>query len=228
MNWNAAIRTFCACAITAALCWCVIFRLAPALDAWGKSAPPDLQPTLTRLNATLDAVNAPCTGFHGSVTCGPLAQLSQTEKNVGIVAGQSALQVKQSGVLIDAAAKSITQVSEHVNLAADSATSALATVSVDLTMLQPTIKATTPLLLNAGDAVQDIDTFIKQNSPIVHTFLTNANGTLDSTNEIAYDFKQVADKETAEFLKPVKWYMVPIKRGGQLIDIGAAVARNIP
>ena len=200
MNWNAAIRTFCACAITAALCWCVIFRLAPALDAWGKSAPPDLQPTLTRLNATLDAVNAPCTGFHGSVTCGPLAQLSQTEKNVGIVAGQSALQVKQSGVLIDAAAKSITQVSEHVNLAADSATSALATVSVDLTMLQPTIKATTPLLLNAGDAVQDIDAFIKDNSPLVHTNLVNVAGMTNSGNLMLID----AQWKTHELLHPDK------------------------
>ena len=202
-------------------------HLDAALVAWGASAP-HTAPTIARINATLDAINAPCTGFHGSVTCGPLAQLAQTEKNVGIVAGQSALQVKQSGVLIDAAAKSVTAVSEHVNLAADSATSALAAVSVDLTALNAPIKAVTPILLNVNDAVEDVDAFIKQNSPIVHTFMTNANGAMDSMNGIAYDGKLIADKTSADYLKA----RTPWGKVGTVLldtyDILALGARHTP
>lgn len=84
-------------------------------------------------NTTLDEINAPCTSFHGSATCGPIAQLSQTEKNIGILAGQGALQVKQNGALLTTAGDSVISVSSHLNDAVDQlrGTAGSATATLD-------------------------------------------------------------------------------------------------
>lgn len=100
----------------------------------------DLNATVTNLNtlvargsATLDAVNAPCGSFHGSATCGPLAQLSQTEKNFGIVAGQTALEVRQSGLIVTTAADNMNQIGVRVGAAVDQigGTAKSATATID-------------------------------------------------------------------------------------------------
>lgn len=79
---------------------------------------PDLAPVVAHADRTLSGldkieaqIDAPCTGYHGSVSCGVLAQAAQTEKNIGIVAGQTALQVKQSGELVAAATQSLQETS---------------------------------------------------------------------------------------------------------------------
>lgn len=196
MNYNTLTRTLCLAALCAGALaggYVALGHLDRALDAWAGAAP-NVGPTLAKVNATLDVINAPCVGFHGSVTCGALAQLSQTEKNVGIVAGQSALQVKQSGVLIDAAATSVKAVSEHVNMAADAATGTLAQAQVDLTSLNTTIKGVAPVLLRADDAIGDVDAFIKDNSPIVHQLAVNVDGMTDSANKMLVTGNQVEQK----------------------------------
>jgi ABC-type transporter Mla subunit MlaD len=99
-------------------------------------APPDLGPTVDKLNTTIDkanalllALNAPCTDFQGNYSCGPILTLAQTEKNIGILAGKSAQQVQQSATLINAAATGIRDVSASAKGALDQGTETLKQVN---------------------------------------------------------------------------------------------------
>jgi hypothetical protein len=58
--------------------------------------------------------------------------------------------------------------------------------------------------------------------------LDNIAGMTDQGNGILTDFRKVADKATSDWLKPVPWWKAPISKGGELIDIGAAIARHVP
>ena len=51
---------------------------------------------------------------------------------------------------------------------------------------------------------------------------------LDNAAGISGDFRTIADKATADFIRPVPWWQQPIKKSGQIIDIGAAIARHTP
>jgi hypothetical protein len=62
----------------------------------------------------------------------------------------------------------------------------------------------------------------------VGEMLDNLAGVTSHGNAIAGDFQQVADKARADFLRPIPWWQQPIKKSGQLIDIGAAIARHTP
>ena len=161
-KWLQFVLAGCAIAITGAVC-ALCWQTARQEQAIGDAATalrqsmPDLrgvEKTVEKASSTLDAINAPCVGFHGSVTCGPIAQLSQTAKNVGIVAGLSAQQVKQSGVLIDSAAKSVTEVSAHVNRTADALTQTAQGATDTLAEGKRTIAAAQPVL---GAFKQDAD-----------------------------------------------------------------------
>ena len=235
MNWNAAIRTLCLIALSAFGCWALVHmgRAAEGVEQASSKASskiPDLQKTVDKANSTLDAINAPCTGFHGSVTCGPLAQLSQTEKNVGILAGQSALQVRQTGALVTAVAQnldtvgdSVKQTAAHLNKTADAATELTQGLA---DRVPATLDTANSLLRHSDAAMGDLDALLKDHA--IHETLDNLQVTTQNIGGITADLRQVSDKETADFLKPVKWYMVPAKRAGEFIDIGAAIARNFP
>src|SRR6202021_846040 len=71
--------------------------------------------TVALVNKTITTVNSPCTSFHGRVSCGVLSQMSQTEKNVGILAAQGAEQVKQNGQLVQTTTQSLNAVTLTVN-----------------------------------------------------------------------------------------------------------------
>lgn len=57
---------------------------------------------------------------------------------------------------------------------------------------------------------------------------TNAAAMTSSFAAISEDGRKMADKETTDFLKPVPWYMKPVKRFGEIWDVTAAVARHVP
>ena len=78
--------------------------------------------------STMAALNAPCVDFHGDYICGPIPQLSQTEKNIGILAAQSAKQVKQSSRLVDAAADSVQTLTVKAGATMDTAKAQIALV----------------------------------------------------------------------------------------------------
>lgn len=125
-----------------------------------------LAKTTGKLNATLDAINAPCKGFHGSVTCGPLAQLSQTEKNVGILAAQSALQVRQTAGLVTDTAEAIKGAAADVHTMAVAGTGTLNAAT-------GTINAFQPVAGHVDDAVGHFDDLLT--SPDTLGMLHNGN-----------------------------------------------------
>ena len=164
-----------------------------------------------RGNQTLDAVNAPCTGFHGSVSCGTLAQLSQVEKNVGIVAGLAALQVKQSGALIAATTSNLNRVASHVDgavdkmgAAAEQAKDSVAAVGESAQQVGAEAK---PVLANAAEVEAHVDAFVtapELRATVTHVAETSANvaaGSAEAT-QILRDGRREADALVA----PKPWY----------------------
>lgn len=143
-------------------------------------------------NSTLGAINAPCTGNHGSYSCGALAQLAQTEKNIGIVAGQSALQVKQSGKLIDSAAESIQSVAAHVNTLADAGTRATSSATLTIQEAQATIRAAQPLLASLNQSAQASTVLLNSanarlRDPQIDALLAHIEGMSDSGDKMLAD-----------------------------------------
>ncbi|HEX5426666.1 MAG TPA: hypothetical protein VFW94_24350 [Candidatus Acidoferrales bacterium] len=127
MNWQDHLRKWIECVAIVALCtvasfsiWNIAFGPKSANEAVASSLR-NVPGTVDRINSTLDAADAPCkevrgkNGNTGAWECGPIAQLSQTEKNVGIVAAKAAEQVMQNGKLLQSAVTNLNQTSAHVN-----------------------------------------------------------------------------------------------------------------
>ncbi|HUX43540.1 MAG TPA: hypothetical protein VMV57_02200 [Terracidiphilus sp.] len=175
------------------------------------------------MNATLDAINAPCIGFHGSVTCGPLAQLSQTEKNIGIVAAQSALQVRQTGELITASAQTVKDVSAHLSRTADAATGTLNAASDTLGAGKATILALQPVIGHSDAAVQHLDALIQ--SKDLADAIHHANGMTGSGDVILANAAQVSTKAKEDYMKARTPWGKFVTTGLDLIHLGAYAAR---
>lgn len=116
---------------------------------------------------------------------------------------------------------------------AHSASGVLQTTETTVASLQAPINQSTALLASltrTGDrATKAVDNFnVLISQPSLIETLENVQGITANGNAIAADFRKVADHETEEFLKPVKWYMQPVKKGSQLIDILAAISRHTP
>jgi len=181
-----------------------------ALDKWGNSAPTK---TLDRVNATLDAINAPCVDFQGNYTCGPIVQLSQTEKNVGILAARSAQQVQQTGTLVTAVASNLNTVGDavkatasHLNKTADAgtgtlnaatgtliaATGVIQTLTIDARTTNDLLVQLKPLIASYTATGNDLDTSVKtfnglMASPNVTIML--ANGAQFTTTAVQLEQK---------------------------------------
>ena len=205
-------------------------HLIVALDKWGDGGIAT-QAAAKELSATLQVVNAPCVGLHGSVSCGPLAQMSQTEKNIGIVAAQSALQVKQTGALVAAAAASVQQASGDIHAVAQSASKTMDGLTADETRLLPVMDGLPPLehsLASTSDAstaaVNSLNA--RLTDPRVDALLTDFRSMADNGAAITADGRKVADYGTAQltakktFLQRVEGY------SGDLFDITAYLARH--
>lgn len=234
MTWQSETRAW---ALASASVFCLSalgYRVmtAPAL--------PDLAPTVQRANAVLDTVNAPCKDNGHQVVCGTLQQVAQSTKNIGIVAAQSAEQVKQSGKLINTASQSLRSVAEsargaivttqeqitHVAPLLDSLRASSDSIPPALDHVTADADGIRPLLANANGSVTDLRRFLQ--APALTDTLGNAASMTASWAAISGDARQVADRATANYLKPVPWYLWPVKRGGEVLDIGAAVARHTP
>jgi hypothetical protein len=217
----------------AALClgiygaWGLNRHLIVALDKWGDGG----QAEFIELHRTLQELNAPCVGFHGSVSCGPLAQLSQTEKDIGIVAAQSALQVKQTGALVTAAAQSVQRASADIHSLTVSASGTMNEATTTLGTANESLRELQPLETNlAATAAASTVTINGLNGrigdPRVDALLTDFRKMADSGADIAADGKTVADYGTKQitgkksFLQRVEGY------SGDLFDITAYLARH--
>lgn len=119
----------------------------------------------------------------------------------------------------------------HENLTAmhkttDAATDLAVALTTDARTMNQTIASAGPLLEASTLAVAHFDALI--NSPDLSHALSHIDGMTASGDAILGDARKVADKETADWMKPVPWWRAPIAKTGQLIDIGAALARHTP
>lgn len=119
-------------------------------------------------NVTLDSLTGPCVDIQGDYICPPLTQLSQTEKNIGILAARSAQQVQQTATLVNAAAATLTdtgnsvkQVAAKVSGTADAAIASLQQAQTDLQTANQTITAAQPVMANLAASSADLDAFLK-------------------------------------------------------------------
>jgi hypothetical protein len=196
--------------------------------------------TLPDLTATVAALNRPCKPG----PCGLLAKVDQT-MNVAdglMIGGNKAIldadhvaltesamlpdwnrQFSETVALTQGAIGTANEQLTHVGPVLDASKTAIDAIP-------PAIKSVTdglqPVYANVNGGVTDFRAFI--DAPALSATVTNAAAITGNANGIVGDFRQIADKETKDYLKPVPWYLYPVKKGGELIDIGAAVARHIP
>jgi hypothetical protein len=185
--------------------------------------------TLDGVNKTLAEINAPCSSFHGSASCGTIAQISQTAKNIGILAGQGALQVKQSGDLIQATTRNLDQTGaavrglvQHASIAVDSVSGTAQAASGALTTASQGVQRvaeaaiplesntaalvghldveTAPLVTHADLVIQHMDGLAE--NPAIPTILTNFAGITGSTNDLLARGYLVEKKATQCYLYP--------------------------
>jgi hypothetical protein len=142
------------------------------------------------LTATLAALNAPCRDFQGDYICGPIPQLAQTEKNIGILAARSAQQVQQTATLVTATAANLNTVGDSVKQLAGSlsgtataatgtltaATGTFGALTVDAQAVKPSLDAFPPLIASYTAVGDNVNGFIKENSPVVHRIAVHVAG----------------------------------------------------
>ena len=149
--------------------------------------------TAFNAGATVGALTGPCVDIQGDYICPPLTQLSQTEKNIGILAARSAQQVQQTATLVNAAAATLTdtgnsvkQVAGSLSGTAQAATATLTQAQTDLRTGNEAIAAFQPLITDSGATVHDLDTRI--NDPHITLLLTHFAGMSASGDATLADF----------------------------------------
>jgi hypothetical protein len=129
---------------------------------------------------------------------------------------------------------SVAGVAAHTQGTADAATSLLASAKRSTDAIPAALQNVNDVL---GDTRSVLLPGIEQSNADLQSLLEShaIQSTLDNVaaitangNGVMVDFRKVADKETADWLKPVPWWKAPIAKGGQLIDITAAIARHTP
>lgn len=175
------------------------------------------------LHATNDNVNRPC---GGGKPCGTLAALDKTATKIGdsVVTTQLAERTTVPHVL--AAMDAFKDAGDELGGTADQATTDLETANTAIAGLEPLEK-------KAGVAFERFNALMMSGSldsaiGNVNRLAANSADLVFNANGIVLDGKKVADKVTADYLKPVPWYMQPIKKSSDLLDIGAALARHTP
>jgi hypothetical protein len=165
------------------------------------------------IHNTSDNVNRPC---GAGKPCGFLAQTGKTVVKVGDAVVTTQLLERKTAL---EGSQTLLGVSQHVNAAADASTGLLNAGTVALNRL--------PALEDASaGAVQNFNRLISSKS--LSDAIEGTAGMTQHGSAILADAQQVADKATADYLKPVPWWKQPIQKAGALIDIGAAVARHTP
>ena len=106
------------------------------------------------------------------------------------------------------------------------ATGATLALSGVLTRAQATTEGATATLARTATAISDLDTLLKDQA--IQRTMAAAAGALEDVHGMSTDGRRVADALTVKFLTPVPWWKQPISKGGELIDIAAAIARHAP
>jgi hypothetical protein len=124
---------------------------------------------------TVNALTGPCTDFHGDYECPVLTQLSQTEKNLGILEARGVKQEQELGDVMASAAGAITSASGDVHSAtvdlhgaataltgtANAATGTLTEATATIGTAKTTIAGFQPVLEGAATAESNINAYIQ-------------------------------------------------------------------
>ena len=210
-------------------------HLIIAVDRWGAAAP-----TAGKTDAVLDHIDRPCKGASGPDACGTLAQINKTAIDAGDAIVRTQLIERSTQPHIISAMDEFGQTAKHLSSTADSlkgtadaltgtaqgATDTLAEGKRTIAAAQPLLAQLTANGASLQTATDTLNDTLKRKA--VGEMLDNLEGATGQGNAILGDLRQVADKARADYLRPVPWYMQPIKKSGQLIDIGAAIARHTP
>jgi hypothetical protein len=182
---------------------------------------------LAKAGTALDTINAPPHDDGHQIVYGTLSGISQTTKNIGILAAQGAEQVKQSGTLIqattrnlDAVGTAVTGTLGHLNTASDqiagvahTADGSLATLSTHtqtaidtanttLGTLDAAVKLHSAALKTSED---DFDKVLVGIPPIEDNVRTDTGlfaTTIGTTNHMLFTFDAVETKATHSYLHP--------------------------
>ena len=199
-----------------------------ALDRWGAAAP-----GAGETDAVLDHINRPCKGASGPDACGTLAQINKTAIDAGDAIVRTQLIERSTQPHIISAMDEFGQTAKHLSSTADSlkgtadaltgtaqgATDTLAEGKRTIAAVQPLLAQLTANSASLQTTTDTLNDVLKRQA--IGKFLDNAAG-------ISGDFRTIADKATADFIRPVPWWQQPIKKGSQIIDITAAIARHTP
>lgn len=203
-----------------------------AIDNWG-NAGAAIASDGNAFAATLANVNRPCKGMSGPDACGTLAQINKTVVKVGDAIVTTQLQERDAAPHLIVAMDALNDSAHRLGGTADALTAmAVATTGSADTLTATlgdagaTIRDARPLLASFTESGDALNALLKRKA--ITDLTDNLAGVTGHLNGITGDLQKVADKTTADYLKPVPWYMQPIKKGGELIDIGAAIARHTP
>ena len=218
------------CLLTVATCAAYFtWDLHQTQIALRASIAPLEEATFKGLKETFDNLNRPC----APGPCGFLPNGTKTEVKIGDAIVQTQLIERAAQPHIISAMDEFGQTAKHLSSTADSlsltahaATGTLDAATDTIGEGKRTIAAVQPLLaqLTANSAslqttTDTLNDVLKRQA--IGKFLDNAAG-------ISGDFRTIADKATADFIRPVPWWKQPIKKGSQIIDITAAIARHTP
>jgi len=185
--------------------------------------------TLTRTEATLSKANATLSNLDKGTKVWADASKEQAadiaDTALQVRGTLSAAQETISGLQEDEHA--IARLATESSLLVASGKSATDALPHTLQNLDALLDSSRSLLLSGQRTNADIQSLLEHHDAIDKS-LQNFAAMTEQSNAILADFRKVADKETAEWLKPVPWWKRPIQKGGALIDIGAAVARHTP
>ena len=197
-------------------CFGLNHHLIVALDKWGDAAPD--------LNPTLDAIIGPRGTLHeinkATVKIGDAIVTTQLQERT------AAPHVTAAMDQFGAAAVHLSETADALSKTAQAGTGTLQAATDTLGEGKRTIAAAQPLLVSYTRAGDDLDALLKRKA--IGDVLDNLAGATGQGNAILGDFRQVADKARADYLRPVPWWQQPIKKSSDLLDIGAAIARHTP
>lgn len=234
--WSERIGRIAAAWGIAAVCGVVIYVVLPyraiapqasvLVQRWtpGKGKPDALIDAFYNLvHATNEGLNRPC---GGGKPCGTLATIDKAVTKAGDAVVTTQLEERATVPHVLAAMDSFKDSAARLGGTADAATSAIGTAQTSIAAIQPVLGALERDADAANKTVTDFDALVS--SPDLSHALSHVEGMTASGDGILADAKKLADKETADWLKPHPWWQAPIAKGGQLIDITAAIARHTP
>lgn len=215
MNWQSETRAW-AVASAAAFCLSAIgYRVVTAPKL------PDLSPTVAHIDAA--------TGAWANASAQQVASVSAIERDIRaqlwhvdrfLNAGTDTLTAAQGAIgTANAQLTHVAPLLDATRGAVDAARDAAASVA-------PVMRGVQPVLANADGAVRDFRRFLT--APALNATISNVDNLTAAWARISINGAKITDKMTSDYFKPVPWYLYPVKKGSELLDIGAAIARHTP